>query len=291
MILKIILAFLVFNIIAIIIVIIESARENKQVRITKYEINTDKINKDYRIALISDYHNSTFPEDNKAIKEILDNSKISCILIPGDMVTCRKKYMPENYKSMEAVNSFAKYAPVYYSFGNHELGCTGVNAEVGDVWNSLEDKLSSKVTVLKDKCVEAPDIDNIKIYGLNIDRKYYRRLENFDLPVEELNDKLGVPDSNSFNIMLAHSPEYFTDYAKWGADLIVSGHNHGGLVRIPLLGGAVSPKYRIFPKYDYGRYETENSIMILSCGIGAHSLRIRVNNIPEVVIIDLKSSK
>ena len=87
--------------------------------------------------------------------------------------------------------------------------------------------------------------------------------------------------------MIGHDPDYFPEYAKWGADLTVSGHVHGGLIILPCLGGLISPMIRFFPKYYKGDYSMENSHMIVSAGLGLHTLKIRVNNQPDLVTINL----
>ena len=105
----------------------------------------------------------------------------------------------------------------------------------------------------------------------------------------------GVMAKFKFNLVfaefLAHNPEYFEAYAEWGADLTLSGHFHGGIINIPLIGGAISPRLKVLPKYTKGMYESEKTsgkMMYLTSGIGQHSIKIKVNNIPEIVIIDLE---
>lgn len=87
--------------------------------------------------------------------------------------------------------------------------------------------------------------------------------------------------------MIAHNPEYFPAYAEWGADLVLSGHVHGGLMRLPFLGGVIAPSMKLFPKYDGGVFEEHGSTMILSRGLGTHTLPIRIFNPGELVVIRL----
>ena len=99
---------------------------------------------------------------------------------------------------------------------------------------------------------------------------------------------LGNLNKDEYNILLAHTPFYFEQYSNWGADLVLSGHVHGGIIRIPLLGGLLSPNRRFFPKFDLGKYENNNSIMIVNKGLGKSKVFFRVNCRPEVVRIKLK---
>ena len=101
-------------------------------------------------------------------------------------------------------------------------------------------------------------------------------------------DKLaGKANDRRFQILLAHNPLYFKEYAAWGADLVLSGHMHGGIIRLPFLGGVVSPAVTPFPKYDGGRFAEGKSTMILGRGLGTHSLPVRMWNPGELVVVTL----
>ena len=287
--LKIISIICFLIIIAIVIVFIESYRESRLIKISEYTINSSKIKcRNFKIAMISDYHNSKFPNNNKLLFDLIKKTKADIIIIAGDMITCKKNKYDKNIESLRVVNDLSKIAPVYYAFGNHELGATGVNESVGNIWNDLKSELNEDINVLVNKKRDLDDF-NISIYGLSIDPIFYKRYTKNELQINEINEKLGMLESDKFNILIAHSPEYFNTYSKWGADLILSGHNHGGLVRLPVLGGVISPKLKIFPKYDYGRFIKDKSIMILSNGLGSHTLKIRVNNKPEIVLININN--
>ena len=157
-----------------------------------------------------------------------------------------------------------------------------------------------------EKCLLNNDIDNIyfldnkviditrnkssiKIYGLHLTDGYYKRFIKQPLKIESINKLLNESQRDEFNILIAHNPDYFKEYSKWGADIVISGHNHGGLVNLPILGGVISPRLRIFPKYDSGLYYENDSVLVLSSGIGAHTLKIRVNNKPELIILKLNA--
>ena len=98
---------------------------------------------------------------------------------------------------------------------------------------------------------------------------------------------LGAPETDTYTILIAHNPDYFPEYAAWGADLVLSGHVHGGIARLPLLGGVLSPAYRLFPKYDGGMFRENNSIMILGRGLGTHTIPVRFLNPGELVVVEL----
>ena len=136
---------------------------------------------------------------------------------------------------------------------------------------------------------------HLNLYGLIIPLECYpyffgnnKKLELNDNFIE---DNLGKINENEYNILLAHTPFFFEKYAKWGADLILAGHVHGGIIRIPFIGGVLSPNREFFPKYDWGKYEKDNSTMILNKGLGGSKVLIRLNCKPEIVKIILKSNE
>jgi predicted MPP superfamily phosphohydrolase len=130
----------------------------------------------------------------------------------------------------------------------------------------------------------------IRVSGINIQLKYYKKIwENIHMPDAYPNDLLGLADEENFQVLIAHHPDYFPTYAKWGADLTLSGHVHGGIAILPLIGGIISPSYELLPKYDFGLFKKNNSQMILSKGLGSHTIPIRVFNRPELVMVNLRA--
>ena len=106
-----------------------------------------------------------------------------------------------------------------------------------------------------------------------------------------LTDTLGRTKTEKYEILLAHNPDYFPEYAGWGADLVLSGHVHGGMMRLPLIGGVVSPAFKFFPKYDGGMFRIGKSVMILSRGLGMHTIPVRIFNPGELVYLKLCPAK
>lgn len=88
---------------------------------------------------------------------------------------------------------------------------------------------------------------------------------------------------------MAHNPEYWPDYLTWGADLTLSGHLHGGMVRLPFLGGLFTPEGGLMPGYDKGLYKQGNQAMVVSAGLGVFVFPWRWMNPPDLVFIDLQS--
>jgi predicted MPP superfamily phosphohydrolase len=283
----IILAVLVFT-------VLESLREFKNFKVKRYTVYDGKIPKafeGYKLAVIGDLHNFRYSEDNSGIISCLEKENPDVLILVGDMVLCRKKAEAENLKTAEFVNRLAERFPLLYGIGNHEKGLIERKDDVGDIWQRYEGLLSDKVKILSNERVQITrNSESISVYGLDIDRYFYTRLKNIPMGVEYLDGRLGsCPDE--FCILVAHNPDYFEDYAGWGAALTLSGHIHGGMVRLPFLGGVISPKLKLFPKYDYGYFENEGKSMIITGGLGGHQPQIRINNKPEIVIVNLEKTK
>ena len=253
--------------------------------IREYTCASDKLHKDGRFILLSDLHNKSFGKNNDKLYNAIVKQKPDGILIAGDMYTSE---VNERYlETAEFVSRLSKKYAVYYGNGNHEHK-TRIEPEIfGDMYEDYMGRVKSAgTTVLINEDVMLPPY-NMNIYGLEMERSFYKKFSNRQMETTYLEKLLGKPDPDSFNLLIAHNPEYFETYAKWGADLTVSGHVHGGLMRLPVLGGVISPKLRIFPRYDGGRFEKDGKIMILSRGLGTHTLPIRIFNPGELIVIHL----
>ncbi len=127
----------------------------------------------------------------------------------------------------------------------------------------------------------------IAVYGLEMDKFYYKRFRIPSMAPAYLEGILGEPMGGYYNILLAHNPDFFPRYAAWGADLVLSGHVHGGVARVPFWGkGIISPGYRLFPRYDGGIFREGKSVMVLSRGLGMHTIPVRLFNPGELWVVD-----
>jgi predicted MPP superfamily phosphohydrolase len=263
---------------------LESFREQRILKVTSYDVTTDRKNIDKCLEFISDYHEAHHL--NAKIISKIKEIKPDMVLVGGDMLNGKN---PKERVSNAArlLNDIVSDYPVYLALGNHERKVRDDYYETAGLWDLFYDELSSEVKILVDDKI---NIDDLNIYGLDIPTEYYSRIRYPELKSDLIIEKLGQPDKNKYNILLAHTPDFINGYSDWGADLILSGHFHGGMVRLPFLGGVISPRLKLFPKYDYGKYQQSDSVMLVSSGLGAHSIKIRFNNIPEIVKIHIKSS-
>lgn len=252
----------------------------------KYEIESPKITKGYTFVLLSDLHNKSFGAQNERLLAKIEELSPDGILVAGDMLTAfekKKKYQV----AMDLMRKLGEKYPVYYGMGNHEHRIGIEQGEYRKLYEIYMENLhQSGIEPLINEKVDLPSV-NMNICGLQIDRCYYRKFSRYPMEENYLQDMLGAPQKDKFQILIAHNPEYFEEYVKWGADLIVSGHMHGGLVRLPFLGGVISPRLTPFPHYDGGRFEKDGSVMVLSRGLGTHTLPIRMFNPGELPVIHL----
>ena len=135
-------------------------------------------------------------------------------------------------------------------------------------------------------------LNNLIRFNTGVISLFQKRYQTFDeiCPDRFLYETVLGESPEQFNILLAHNPAYFKEYVSWGADLILSGHVHGGVIRIPFFGGVFSPEKIFFPEYDAGLFESRDSIMVVNRGLGYSKVNLRLFNRPEISFIELKSN-
>ena len=261
--------------------------------VTKYVVENKKVPKEfdgYNIVQISDLHSKLFGENNKKLIQKIKSLNPDIVVVTGDLIDGENN----NYNvALDFMKEISKLYRVYYIIGNHEQ--KSLIKKYKDEYKDYFNKLHQIDFVnLDNNKVEIVKVDsNINLYGLTVPYSCYKYLfdnqETTSIDIDFLEEKLGKVDREQFNILLAHTPFYFDEYEKWGADLTLCGHVHGGIVRLPLVGGLLSPDRKFFPKYDLGEYIKNKSTMIVSKGLGGSKVLIRVNCKPEIVNIKLKN--
>lgn len=275
----------------IILLVIDIIYENKHLAINHYTIENNKIPKNFhdkKFVVLADLHGNSYGKNNEKLLNKIYEVDPDFIIVAGDMLVASKSY--NDKVAFSLLKTLAKRYQIYYGFGNHEQRIMLEGEHHHKEINHYLHKLSSEgVHFLKNSNFDLTINDEmIRITGLNIDKQYYKRGKQNPFAKDYLKKNIGKSNNQCYNILIAHNPSYFKDYVNWGADLILSGHIHGGLIRLPFLGGLLSPMYRFFPKYDSGRFEMMNKVMLVSRGLGMHTIKIRVNNHPELMVIHLK---
>lgn len=287
--------------------------ENQTLTTTSYEIYSKRIsesNDGTKFVVIADLHNNQFGENNHRLIDKIDDIQPEFIMITGDLFVAKDYNFDYAY---DLLKQLAKKYTIFYSYGNHEQKIEEYESRFKEndwkVRVSHRDKKKIQTfkeykSLVRDLGVSFLDNEdivlktmrggNIHILGGTIGLEYFKRFHRPSMTCSYLKDCFGECHKNEYQILAAHNPMYFEYYAKWGADLILSGHVHGGMVRLPLLGGMISPQMQIFPKYDAGAFSYQvgrrTSNLIVSRGLGIHTLKIRVFNRPELVSVTLKHS-
>lgn len=271
--------------IVLLLLIIYLFRENKIFKVTNYTIFSDKVDRDITFVVLADLHNHEYGENNKRLIEAIDRENPDFVFIAGDLLVAKPGLSIE--VPLKLLGELSKRYNVYYGNGNHEYRLKIYPENYGDMYERYTKELNNLGVILLEN--ENILIDNnIRIYGFEIDREYYKRFRKTDMTKEYISSVLKDVNEDEYNILLAHNPKYFDAYAKWGADLTLSGHIHGGLVSLPFLGGIASPQIEFFPKYDAGLFEEYGKKMILSRGLGTHTINVRFNNRAELISVSLK---
>lgn len=262
---------------------------NYGITVSRYDIRSDALPADfdgYKIVHLSDLHSASIGRNNSRLLDAIIDQKPDIIVMTGDMVS---RYDKNFNTAIHLVQSLAEKFPVYYIPGNHEEGLEN------DLWENLcTALLGCGVTVLNNEAVRLTSENGefINLIGLWYNLSYYHEMTQYYTPfTDETMNKILGDAPEGYNLLLAHNPNNFDVYARWGADLTLSGHIHGGMIRLPLIGGILSPETLMFPRYDGGLYESGNAKMILSRGLGRGSMGLRLFNPPEVVSITLHSDK
>lgn len=282
-----------------------------------------------KAAVISDLHCCRFGEKNSKLISLIADENPDYIFITGDIINGNKRKEIEfTQEFLSGLSKLKK--PMFYALGNHErkLAFSDGIAYVDNliiIKSYCTLLMNSTINLTEDSDVLVTGVD-IPLNFYHKKRKGYKLLktikEAVDTPYEyrdvlssfkfsgDIADDLNEDNSEdtakaimsrspvfknsfsgkNFRIMLAHDPYFFERYCETDTKLVLAGHVHGGIGRLPFIGGIISPRFELFPKYSKGFYHEYDCSMIVSAGLGWHNLPIRFFNNPEVVIINFKKS-
>ena len=257
-------------------------------RTVTYEVHNPKIKKGVRFAVLADLHGTIFGEENSALLKKIQEHAPDAILLAGDMVVRMNPSTLESARNL--LCTLAKDFPTFYAMGNHE---TKMKAE-GHLYRNeyLEYKAELKqngICFLENEKIPISLCGNLFVVnGLELPLEYYHKPFSPELTSEKLEELMGKPDPAAINILLAHNPKYGQAYVRWGADLILSGHYHGGVLRFSRHVGAISSQFIPFPQYCCGDFYKKGKCMIVSAGLGEHTVPLRIHNPRELIFIEMK---
>ncbi len=249
--------------------------------VKKYIINTNKLDADQsvRIVLISDLHNHVYGENQSKIISSIRKQSPDIIALTGDIA--------DDEMPIEGTEQFLAgiqgIAPTYYVSGNHEYWSN----DIQNIKNTIR---QYDVTILENTYQQIK-VNNSSIIIGGVDDPDIVKYEKpgFDWEGELYKAFLELQDKPDFKILLAHRPELIEIYKRSDFDLVLSGHAHGGQVRIPfILNGLYAPDQGWFPQYAGGEYKHDSLIHIVSRGVSFNPRLPRVFNPPEIVVVDIK---
>lgn len=278
-------------IIVALFLLLENYREIHHFKIKDYEIHSAKVKEgsSMNLVFLSDLHNCSYGKNNEELIKAISDLHPDVILVGGDMITRSDSSSFE--KAFPTLKMLSVLAPVYYANGNHEqkLKLFPDNYELDyDKFSSFMNECG--IILLENKSIKLHICgQKVTITGLEIPVNGYSYFGSQKIDQQELEECIGTPfDDNSFGILLAHNPMHMDLYKSFHPDLILSGHLHGGIVRIPFLGGLIAPDFIPFPRYSGGFYKESSSNIIVSNGLGVHSIPVRLNCPAELLHIIVK---
>ena len=254
-----------------------------RIHTVSYSLESDKIREPVRIAVVSDLHSTWYGKNQKILISRLKQIAPDLILMPGDIIDDKKG--PEG--AISFLNQVQQIAPCYYCPGNHEK--KGKIMTVEEAMNILRE---AGIPILDNKTLDIVCKGNtLTLCGIQ-DPRYNK---HDDQPVEEdirMMHEAGLDHvGKNWTVLLAHRPERAESYAQFPFDLIVSGHAHGGQVRIPgLINGLFAPQQGLFPKLAGGYYQFGTTTLIVSRGLCRRWYLPRIYNPEEIPVIELKSA-
>ncbi|MGD6888251.1 metallophosphoesterase [Bacillus mobilis] len=255
--------------------------QNNLISITEVKITSSKIPssfKGFKMLQVSDLHNKKFGDNQETLFQKVKGENPDIIVITGDLIDS-KSYDAE--VSMELIRGLVKEYPIYFVTGNHE--------KWSGKYNDLEKELKKhNVTVLRNEHVTIQkEEQKINLLGIDDPEFATGNRDEGNVVKNEISKAKFEMNLDTYNVLLSHRPEFLTEYADEKIDLVLSGHAHGGQIRLPFIGGLVAPNQGILPTYTAGLYEKQNTSMVVSRGLGNSIIPQRIFNRPELVVVQL----
>lgn len=252
--------------------------ENQLLIIKKYTVTKGGTSqKKLKVVQISDVHKKRIAGKIVAKTRALEPD---IILLTGDMVSRNETDFSHLEKMLYGLSQLC---PVFACIGNHEQDLPD---ELMEQYRAIMKKYGIQLLENSRTAFEGEGI-RVELAGASLRHGVYKNLDGgySDLEKYTAEDlKNDVGEKAGFTVLLAHNPLCIDAYSGWGADVVFSGHIHGGSVRLPYLGGFLSPERRFFPKYSKGVYKKGNTVMVVSGGIG----KPRLFNPPEIVCCEIQ---
>ncbi len=284
-------------IVLFIAVVVSFLLSKYSLRVTEYRLNSCFEEHSIRVVNLSDLHSASFGKGNSRLIERVAEECPDFICITGDSVSSTDT---DFSVAVELVGALTKIAPVYVSLGNHETDLFFTEQQ-----RFIDEMEDAGAVVLEKEYVDTViNGNNVRIggtsgYGLSVsfwEASYFKDAADYwdDESFSEQRFLMDFQETDSYKILLLHRPEaatlFWADNGWYDVDLVLSGHTHGGHIRLPFIGGLYAPEEGWFPKYEYGYFRKNDVDIIISAGLGNSEGLPRFNNIPEIVSVTITAS-
>lgn len=292
--LKIFLKIIFYIFIASTAVLLLLTSGNNTIKVSKFEIALAGLPEGHeglRIVHISDLHGKEFGSHNGELARAIEALDPDLIFTSGDMMNSQND---DGSAFINLLYELKGIYPIYCSLGNHEQIVRGMQGT--ERYYDFTKRLREAGGILLDNGRLEIKKDGVTfgIYGFTSALHHYSShdmlgsWDGAELKAQFIVESIGRPRDDEITILLAHNPKYFQEYVTWGADLVCSGHIHGGVIRLPLLGGILSPDLTFFPEYSGGLYRSERTAMHVSRGLGNSVIPFRIFNPPDLSLLLLQ---
>lgn len=257
------------------------------VRDVTLPVSAEKAGAGFRIVQLSDLHGRSFGKNNSYLKEKVISAAPDVIFMTGDMVSEDGSYET----AVSLIADLSEVAPIYFSLGNHETDLVLSKADLFAAVEGAGGSVLEKDFVDTEICGSPVRIGGVSGYALGVsfwEDSYSKEAAEY-AGSEEFSEQSFLCDfenTDRLKLLLCHRPEGATLWngGDWyDIDFVFSGHLHGGLVRIPFVGGLYAPEEGFFSKYDRGLYSVGGTRTYISSGLAGHGGILRFNNLPETV--------
>ena len=255
---------------------------SQKLEVTNYTVPLDNVQGDVKIVFLSDLHCEEYGENNAELLAIVNAQSPDIIALPGDLFN-RESDDAEIDKVCKFISQLPQIAPTYFSIGNHETDY------IAESENSILEKVRNTGVTVLECAYEDLTVNGTTFRIGGVSELAYKGADDKYDPAAEM-FLTDYCDTKLPTVLLSHRPEAFCfkDACKeWNVDLILSGHTHGGLVRLPVIGGLVAPIQGLFPDVYYGEYEFYNTKMIVTSGLAGYYWAPRMFNPPEICVVTL----
>ncbi|MFC2949419.1 metallophosphoesterase [Virgibacillus sediminis] len=266
--------FLVF-ILVILLISIKAYLDTTEFKVNRVQFHSDKLpeNVEFTVLQISDLHNKVFGHDNQELIETVNQSNADIVVMTGDIIDRKTDDFQDVFTLVEGITDSGQ--DVFFVTGNHEQ-------DHDNMEEFLDGLRERNVTVLDNRNTQ------VRVEGVTVN---LAGVADSSTDHEDIERAFAGLQPESYTILLSHSPGIMGKYRNIPADLILSGHTHGGQVRLPFIGPIVAPEQGLFPEFDQGVFETgRNQYLYIDSGLGTSVAPIRFLNKSQLSLITITGS-